>query len=259
MDSMKYERIEDKTKTQPIALPRYFEGSEERAVLVLHGFKGMTANMVHLSERLAAEGFTVSAPRLPGHGTSFEDFHTSGWQDWLRRSIDAYQDLRASHPTVYVTGLSMGGVLSLILASLFEVERIALCAPALKVDNRLISLTPLLRFLVPRIATNHVEESEDPQRIYLSEEYWRYHTSVSVYQLYRLQRYARRRLSRVHADTLTIVSKADRSVPAGVVDLIEGGIASEKKRRVVLEESSHVMTESVEKERVADEVAAWFR
>ena len=255
---MEYLRIPKETSTQPIALPRFLEGGREEAVLVLHGFKGMTENLRGLIERLNGEGFTVSAPRLPGHGTCMQDLHLSGWRDWVRRSIDAYEDLRASHRKIYVTGLSMGGVLSLLIAALFDVERIALCAPAVKIRNRLMPFTPILRYVGFKVPTGHEEKSEDPQRQYMSREYWSTHSAYTVSQLYHLQRYVARRMPRVEADTLTIVSKADESVSPEVADYIEKRISSGRKRRIVLENSPHVMTEGDERERIFDEISAWF-
>ncbi|MFO7850135.1 MAG: alpha/beta fold hydrolase [Spirochaetia bacterium] len=255
---MKYEKIPHTTHTLPLGLPRYIEGSSEHAVLVLHGFTGITGNMAYLINRLSEEGFTVAAPRFPGHGTNFTDFHLTGWKDWLRRSIDVYLDLRGSYSKVYITGLSMGGVLALILAALFEVEKIALCAPALAVRNKLIYLTPIFRFIIPKLPTGYEEKSEDPQRRFLAGEYWSSRTSHSVYQLLRLQRYAKKLLPKVETDTLTLVSAADKSVPPKVAELIESRISSVRKRRVVLEKSSHVITEGEEKARVADEIIRWF-
>lgn len=255
---MKYERLPSTARTLPPGLPRFIEGDRETAVLVLHGFTGITDNMNYLINRLSAAGFTVSAPRLPGHGTNSVDFHLTGWKDWLRRSIDAYLDLRCTCSRVYVTGLSMGGVLALILAALFEVEKIALCAPAVLVRNKFIYFTPILRFILPALQTGYEEKSKDPHRRYLADEYWSRRTSFSVYQLLKLQRYAKRLLPRVSADTLTLVSASDKAVPPEAAYLIESRISSARKKRVILERSSHVITEGEEKKRVADEIIRWF-
>ncbi len=255
---MKYEKLSPSGKTLPLGLPRYIEGDGETAVLVLHGFTGVTDNMGYLIDRLSDAGFTVSAPRLPGHGTNSVDFHLTGWKDWLRRSIDAYLDLRSTHSRVYITGLSMGGLLALILAALFEVEKIALCAPAVTVRNKFIYLTPVLRFIVPALQTGYEEKSKDPQRLFLADEYWSRHTSYSVYQLLKLQRRAKKLLPKVAADTITLVSASDKTVPPKAAELIESRICSVRKKRVILERSSHVITEGEEKKRVADEIIRWF-
>jgi carboxylesterase len=46
--------------------------------LVLHGFTGSTQSISYLGEELHRRvGFTVSAPRLAGHGTSPDDMETT--------------------------------------------------------------------------------------------------------------------------------------------------------------------------------------
>ncbi len=255
---MLIDRIPRETKPVSIALPIRLEAPGDTAVLALQGFRGITGNISYLVHRLNESGFTVYAPRLPGHGTNYADFRLTGWKDWLRRSIDAYMELRSSYRRVYVAGLSMGALLGLILASRFDVEKIALCAPALKARSRLVPFTPLLRYILPTIPSKYEEKSEDPERIYLAEEYWSFHSSYAVSQLYRLQRMARRSLPKVEAETLTIVSIADQTVPPEVADIVEGNIASSKKHRVILEDSPHVISEGVEREKVALEVIKWF-
>ncbi len=51
-------------------------------VLVLHGFTGNPQSMRPLAEALAAAGFTVELPLLPGHGTAVEDMVPTRWEDW---------------------------------------------------------------------------------------------------------------------------------------------------------------------------------
>ncbi len=66
---------------------------------------------------LAAAGFTVELPRLPGHGTTVEDMIPTTYRDWLGEAEAAYQRLNARCERVVVAGLSMGGALTVWLAS----------------------------------------------------------------------------------------------------------------------------------------------
>ncbi len=86
--------------------------------LVLHGFTGSPVSVRPLGELLAAAGFAVELPRLPGHGTSVEDLVETGWDDWLTEAERALAALQARTPDgrVVVVGLSMGGALTLALA-----------------------------------------------------------------------------------------------------------------------------------------------
>jgi len=85
--------------------------------LVIHGFTGSPQSMRPLAESFAAAGFSVELPRLPGHGTSVEDMLTTSWQDWSAAVEEAYRSLAARCERVVVAGLSMGGTLTLWLAT----------------------------------------------------------------------------------------------------------------------------------------------
>lgn len=100
----------------PGAEPASFAGGPHGA-LVLHGFTGNPNSMRGIAEALAAAGFTVELPLLPGHGTSVEDMQDTGWSDWLGTAEKAYADLAGRCDTVVVVGLSMGGALTAALAA----------------------------------------------------------------------------------------------------------------------------------------------
>lgn len=86
-------------------------------VLVLHGFTGSPQSMRPLAQFCADAGHTVEMPRLPGHGTTVEDMLTTSWSDWSAHVEQVYLDLAERCERVVVTGLSMGGALTLWLAS----------------------------------------------------------------------------------------------------------------------------------------------
>jgi carboxylesterase len=68
-------------------------------------------------EWLSQRGVSVVAPRLPGHGTSWEELETTTWRDWERESEAGLAELSASCADVVAVGLSMGGALVLHLAA----------------------------------------------------------------------------------------------------------------------------------------------
>jgi carboxylesterase len=116
----------------PGAEPWSAEGGRAGA-LCLHGFTGNPGSMRGLAEAFAAAGFTVELPRLPGHGTTVEEMMTTGWADWTAEVEAAYQRLAARTDKVVVSGLSMGGSLTLWTALQHpEVAGIVCINPATK-------------------------------------------------------------------------------------------------------------------------------
>jgi carboxylesterase len=92
-------------------------GDPRRAVLVLHGFGDTPQSVAELARALHADGWTVRAPLLPGHGRTVRDFAASGCDDWLACARAELAALRARHEAVAVVGQSMGAALAAVLAA----------------------------------------------------------------------------------------------------------------------------------------------
>jgi carboxylesterase len=73
--------------------------------------------MRELAESFAAAGYHVELPRLAGHGTAVADMIPTRWADWSADAEAALSTLRSRCTAVVVAGLSMGGALTLWLAS----------------------------------------------------------------------------------------------------------------------------------------------
>lgn len=130
----------------PGAEPLFHRGGPV-GVLVLHGFTGNPATMRPLAEALVGAGFTVSMPRLPGHGTTIEDMNTTGWDDWSGEAERAYTELAGVSGRVVVAGLSMGGTLTCWLAARHpEIAGIVLINAAVKPQEE--GLADLVRAMI---------------------------------------------------------------------------------------------------------------
>lgn len=92
-------------------------GEGPDGALVVHGFTGNPGSMRGVAEALAAAGFHVEMPLLPGHGTRVEDMLPTRWADWAAAADDAYLRLAGRARKVVVVGLSMGGALTLRLGA----------------------------------------------------------------------------------------------------------------------------------------------
>lgn len=122
-------------------------------VLVCHGFTGSPRTVRPWAEYLADAGLTVRAPRLPGHGTTWQDLATTGWRDWYAEVERALGELIGECEQVFVTGISMGGCLALRLAADHgaQVSGVVVVNPSLAPDTKLFLLAPVLKYLVPSL------------------------------------------------------------------------------------------------------------
>jgi carboxylesterase len=103
-------------KILPGADPFRFDGGPVGALLQ-HGFTGSPASMRPFGEWLAARGVAVIGPRLPGHGTRWEDLEGTTWRDWEAEAEAALADMAARCSTLVAVGLSMGGAMVLHLGA----------------------------------------------------------------------------------------------------------------------------------------------
>jgi carboxylesterase len=128
-------------------------------VLLCHGFTGSPQTLRPWAEYLAQQGFTVSLPRLPGHGTTWQDLGRTGWQDWYGEVDRAFGALAGRCEQTFVFGLSMGGCLALRLAEVHggAVSGLVVVNPSLAPDTKLFVLAPVLKYVLrslPGIASD---------------------------------------------------------------------------------------------------------
>lgn len=132
----------------PGAEPYHCDGGPV-GVLLLHGLTGSPASLRPWAERFAAEGFTVDLPRLPGHGTSWQELNMCRWPDWVSAAERALLQLCDSCEQVFVCGLSFGAGLALRLAEQHGrgVSGLVLVNPFLASPSWQSSLLPVLKHL----------------------------------------------------------------------------------------------------------------
>jgi carboxylesterase len=120
-------------------------------VVLCHGFTGSPRSMRPWAEHLAAAGFAVDLPLLPGHGTTWQDMSTTTTDDWFAEVEAALLRLRDCCDQVFTMGLSMGGCLALRLAEVHPetVAGVVVVNPSLAMETRLLMFAPLLRRVLP--------------------------------------------------------------------------------------------------------------
>ena len=115
--------------TIPTAEPFFFPGGKTGYVLV-HGFTGSPKEMRLMGDYLNGNGVTVIGIRLAGHATQMSDMVRTRWRDWLISVEDGINLLSDFCDSIFVAGLSMGGILALMAASRYTIDGvIAMSAP----------------------------------------------------------------------------------------------------------------------------------
>ncbi len=223
-------------------------------VLLIHGFTGSPPEMRLVGGYLHQRGFTVCGPLLPGHGTTVEDMNRCQWTDWTRHVEGALADLQARCETVFVGGLSMGAVLTLYLAAHHpELPGIITYSPAVWPADRLIYLTPILKYLIREKPKSDDSDSDltDPEA---NLRLWSYEENpvFAAHEFLKLLRRVRQALPQTTCPILIIHSTLDTAIAPNSARLTYERVGSADKELVTLHNSGHCLTVDSEWEFVAE-------
>ena len=225
-------------------------------VLVLHGFTGNPQGLRGLAEAFAAAGFAVDLPLLPGHGTSVDDMVDTTWDDWAGAAESAYAALAARCERVVVAGLSMGGSLTVWLASRHpEIAGIVCVNPAIEVPDELVDgVRQMLDGGVDRIPAigGDVADPEGREKAY---------DATPLRPLISLAEAGTRfraDLGRITCPVLILTSPQDHVVDPGNSDILADGVSGPVER-VTLERSYHVATLDYDKDVINERAVAFAR
>lgn len=249
----------------------------DHAVLAVHGLYGNPLELRYVGRQLQRAGYTVVIPLIPGYGYargSADSVRTTAWQQWyqeVERELDA---LKKRYRTVSVIGLCIGAVLALRLAQERSsgIAALGLFAPTLAYDGWSI---PRYRFLLPlvyytpfRFTYAYRERfpygvKNETLRNRIAHEMSKSDASEAgasalpaegIFQAHRLIRKVRRELAEVHTPTLTVHAAQDDVASRKSADLIEAKITAPCRKKVILQNSYHMITLDNDKEIVAREI-----
>ncbi len=209
-------------------------------MLVLHGFTGNPQSMRPVAEAVAAAGFSVDMPLLPGHGTSLEDMLPTRWSDWSAGAEAAYQALAARCEKVAVTGLSMGGTLTCWLAEQHpDIAGVAVVNPLVEAPDA--ELREGIRALLEAGTEMFDAIGSDIAKPGTVETAYAGTPLAAVLSLFEGADEVRAKLDEVRCPTLLLSSREDHVVDPVSGDVLERSVGGPVER-VFLERSYHVAT-----------------
>lgn len=223
-------------------------------VLFCHGFTSSPASLREWATSVADAGHTVALPRLPGHGTRWQELALTRWQDWYECVDAEYVRLAGRCDAVFVAGLSMGGALALRLAAHHpDVRGLVLANPALSAVDRTAVLAPLLRHVVPSVRA----VGNDLLREGVDEGAYERTPVAAVAQLLRLFADVKSTLDLVTCPIALYRSAIDHVVPASSSDTVRRLVSSVDVTETVLANSYHVATMDNDRQVIFDGTLAF--
>lgn len=220
--------------------------------MVCHGFTGSPASMRPLAQVIADAGHSVSLPRLPGHGTSWQEMTRTEWTDWYAAVERAYHDLAESCDRVAVVGLSMGGALALRLAEREHVAGVVLINPAIASADPRYAAIKFLKHLRPALKSIGGDIAQPGQ-----DEVSYDHTPLApAHSMQKLWADVRAHLTQVSAPVLLFTSRTDHVVDASSAALLKQALP--QLTQVMLERSYHVATLDYDAAQIEQQTVAFL-
>ena len=236
--------------TQP--KPFTFEGGK-RAVLLLHGFTGNSADVRMLGRYLESRGYTCHAPQYKGHGVPPEELVDSGPADWWKDCMRAYDRLRAmGHKEIAVAGLSLGGVFSLKLGYTVPVKGIVTMCSPMYIKSEEVMYKGVLEY------AREYKKREGKNQELIDEEMNRFRPMKTLKALQELIGDVRNHVNQVDVPLFVAQARHDHMIDIDSANIIYNSANTEQKTLKWYEESGHVITLDKERDQLHQDVFAFL-
>ncbi|KJF49458.1 MULTISPECIES: alpha/beta hydrolase [Bacillus] len=234
--------------------PFTFKGGE-KAVLLLHGFTGNTADVRMLGRYLNERGYTCHAPQYKGHGVPPEELVHTGPTDWWKDVEEGYQFLKdEGYEEIAVCGLSLGGVFSLKLGYTVPVKGIVpMCAP-MYIKSEEVMYQGVLDY-----ARNYKKfEGKSEDQIEQEMEEFKKTPMGTLKALQELIADVRNNVDMIYSPTFVVQARHDHMINTDSANIIYNEVETDEKQLKWYEESGHVITLDKEREKVHQDVYAFL-
>jgi carboxylesterase len=233
----------------------FFHRGNDIGVLCLHGITASPDEMRWLGQYLHTQyGYTVYGARHVGHAVDYRHMQRARWEDWYLTGIDGYHLLRSQCKKIFVAGLSMGGLITLLMSANLDLDGIVVIAAPIDIPSKILPYAKYLQWVMPSYDTP--DTSDFPKRL-LAEQHRRGLPTVGrlryqrwatrgVAELYELMEVVRGRLPLIQAPALLMYSEGDKSVPVNNMSYIEKHIGSDDVQAKKFEKSGHILTQDVD-------------
>jgi len=216
-----------------------------------------------MGEYLHEQGYTCLGVRLTGHATHPEDMIRSRYTDWMASVEDGYHLLSGMNDNIFLAGLSMGGVLSLLMSTKLNVRGVVAMSTPYKLPD-----DPRLRHIewISTIVAYMPKSNEEPGASWFDKEAWKGHISYpqnpvrSIGELNKLLGEMREALPKINVPVLLIHSKDDKYVLPENMELIYADLKNASdKTKLYITGSGHVVTRDAARRQVFESAVEFIQ
>lgn len=230
--------------------PFFFQAGP-RAVLLLHGFTGSSADVRILGRFLEKKGYTSLAPHYKGHGVAPEQLLTTSPDDWWQDVVGAYEQLQQQgYEEIAVIGLSLGGVFSLKLGLNHPLKGIiTMCAPM-----KMRTLDTMFQGVLEYAVQYKKYEGKSNEEIEIQIKAIREAGMPGLVKLQQLVHDVRQDVDMIYAPLLVVQATHDEVIDPDSANIIFNEAQSHTKLLKWYDESRHVITLDKERDKLHEDI-----
>lgn len=240
-----------------IKLPEPFTfKAGKRAVLLLHGFTGHSADVRMLGRFLEKHNYTSHAPIYRGHGKSAEELLKTTPDEWWEDVEAAYNYLvDEGYDEIAVAGLSLGGVLGLKLAYSTKVKGlITMCTPAFYDNEK--QLTNGFKSFARQFKQF---EQKDEETIEAEMDALFTGNSNTFSGIGQFITDVRSHIDMIYAPTFVVQARKDQMINPESANYIYDHVEANQKEIKWYEESGHVITLGDERDQLHEDILTFLQ
>lgn len=220
-------------------MPDGFDG--RASVLCLHGLTGTPFEMRPIAAEIVRRGIRCVGPVMAGHGLTAVELRGTPYRAWVDLARDSLLKLRGESEQVYVVGLSMGGLVTLALATENCADAVAVLGTPLRLAASVRLRVPLAKYVYPYMNKNgdiDIQNEEARAR----------HPGLdaiplaSAHEVMKLQKMLRARLSKITAPIFVGHGALDHTANPRDARVIFAAVNSGERVLYICERSGHVIS-----------------
>lgn len=263
----------------------FYPGTNGATVILVHGLTGSPRETGYLAQFLNRKGYTVLCPRLANHGQPMNIFRKTRWQQMYESVRQAFLEREAAgDKTIFVSGLSVGALLALLLAHEFKgrVKGVSCLSPIFFFDGwnapKLQCLLPLgfytpLKYYVffkdgfpygikNETIRQRIHEYYDQRTVHnlgdITKNGYPFYPIALLYQHHLLVKHLKPKIAQIQTPVQIIQAQDDDMSSVKNARHVHDSVSSQVKEIVLLQDSYHVIVADQEREKVARALQRFF-
>jgi carboxylesterase len=246
-----------KEELRNLAQPFFYKSpnnSSKTLIILTHGFTASATEIRPLAEFLKAKKYDTYGILLAGHGTTSTDLDTVHWKEWLNDINMIFEEYAPKYNHVFLGGVSLGGGLSLYLASKLEIDGVFTINALYKLSKMDVFLSTLVHWF-----KLHKPKTDERNNWYLENNLFSYpdDSVAAAYQIIKFLRKLRRKMKKIKTPTLIIQSQTDKTISPETGELIYNNLKT-KKEILRIPKGDHILTVDPNRKRAFEKIGEFI-